>query len=67
MSSVKSHYDIGVTQRIAWFTFQQIRVALVLLLAAAFEGPVGADKTNICGIEKNGHETQKLKGIYNRI
>lgn len=60
VSSMKLHRDIGVTQKTAWFMLHRIREAFADI-APIFEGPVEVDETYIGGLERNKHESKKLK------
>ena len=60
VSSMKLHRDIGVTQKTAWFMAQRLRAALTSD-GGLFSGPVEVDETYVGGLEKNKHESDKLK------
>ena len=61
VSSMKLHRDIGVTQKTAWFMQQRIREAFAHVGPVVFAGPVEVDETYIGGLERNKHESKKLK------
>ncbi len=60
VSSMKLHRDLGITQKSAWYVLNRIRKAYELGLPL-FSGPVEADETYVGGLEKNKHESKKLK------
>lgn len=59
-SSMKLHRDLDVTQKTAWFLAHRIR-DVYGNQKVNFFGPVEADETYIGGLEKNKHESKKLK------
>ena len=61
VSSMKLHRDIGVTQKTAWFMQQRIREAFAEVGPLVFDGPVEVDEGYFGGLEKNKHESRKLK------
>ncbi|MDE2684143.1 MAG: IS1595 family transposase [Chloroflexota bacterium] len=60
VSSMKLHRDLGVTQKTAWHLGHRIRQAWIHD-NGLFAGPVEVDETYIGGLEKNKHESTKLK------
>ena len=60
VSSMKLHRDLGISQKAAWFLAMRIRDALAKG-GAPFSGPVEVDETYVGGLEKNKHESDKLK------
>ena len=61
VSSMKLHRDIGVCQKTAWFMQQRIREAFTAQGPMVFLGPVEVDECYIGGLEKNKHESRKLR------
>ena len=61
VSSMKLHRDLDITQKTAWFLSMRIRKALAQG-GTLFGGPVEVDETYFGGLEKNKHESDKLKG-----
>ena len=61
VSSMKLHRDIGVTQKTAWFMLHRIRETWAVESVVAFEGPVEVDEAYFGGLERNKHESKKLK------
>ena len=60
VSSMKLHRDLGVRQATAWFMLHRIREAFADV-AMMFQGPVEVDETYVGGLERNKHESKKLK------
>ncbi len=60
VSSMKLHRDLGIGQKAAWHMAHRIRETLDTT-GGKFAGPVEADETYIGGLEKNKHESKKLK------
>ena len=61
VSSMKLHRDLGITQKSAWHMAHRIREAMRAADCPKFAGPVEADETYVGGLEKNKHESKKLK------
>ena len=58
---MKLHRDIGVTQKTAWFMQQRIREAFAQMGPTVFPGPGEVDETYFGGLERNKHESKKLR------
>lgn len=61
VSSYEIHRAIGITQKSAWFVLHRIRVAMQTGTFEKLSGNVEVDETFIGGLEKNKHESKKLK------
>ena len=61
VSSMKLHRDLGVTQKTAWFMLHRLREAWGTEGVETFGGPVEVDETYVGGLERNKHESKKLK------
>ena len=60
VSSMKLHRDLGITQKAAWHLEHRIRETWNDE-TERMAGPVETDETYIGGLEKNKHESKKLK------
>ena len=60
VSSMKLHRDLGVTQKSAWYMAHRIR-EMWGQPEDRFAGPVEADETYVGGLERNKHESKKLR------
>ena len=60
VSSMKLHRDLGIRQSSAWYMAHRIR-GMWGKSEDKFAGPVEADETYIGGLEKNKHESKKMK------
>ncbi len=61
ISSYEIHRAIGITQKSAWFMLHRIRLAMQNGSLGKLSGNVEVDETYIGGLEKNKHESKKLK------
>lgn len=61
VSSYEIHRAIGITQKSAWFMLHRIRLAMQNGSLDKLSGNVEVDETYIGGLEKNKHESKKLK------
>lgn len=61
ISSYELHRALGVTQKTAWFMLHRIRHVLATGTFEKMRGPVEADETFIGGLERNKHESKKLR------
>ncbi len=60
VSSMKLHRDLDITQKTAWHMLHKIRFALSGS-RVSMSGTVEVDETYIGGLERNKHESDKLK------
>ena len=60
VSSMKLHRDLEVTQKTAWHMLHKIRFALSGR-GVSMSGTVEVDEIHIGGLERNKHESDKLK------
>jgi transposase-like protein len=61
ISSYEIHRAIGITQKSAWFMLHRIRLAMQNGSLDKLSGNVEVDETYVGGLEKNKHESKKLK------
>ena len=61
VSSMKLHRELDVSQPTAWFMLHRIREALRSRHDSLFADIVEVDETYMGGLEKNKHESNKLK------
>lgn len=60
VSSMKLHRDLGITQKSAWHLAHRIRESWTDI-KETFGGTVEVDETYVGGLEKNKHESKKLR------
>ena len=60
VSSMKLHRDLDITQKTAWHMLHKIRHALSGS-GISMSGTVEVEETYIGGLERNKHESDKLK------
>ena len=60
ISSLQLSKEIGITQKSAWFVLQRLREACGDKLTK-LQGIIEIDETYVGGLEKNKHESKKLK------
>ena len=58
---MKMHRELGISQKSAWHLVHRIRKVWTVSDHELFNGPVEADEVYIGGLEKNKHESKKLK------
>jgi transposase-like protein len=61
ISSIQLAKEIGVTQKSAWFLLQRLREACGGNVSGKLFGTVEVDECFVGGLEKNKHESKKLK------
>ena len=61
VSAMKLHRDLDISHTTAWHLLHCIRDAFADV-AVAFSGPVEMDEVYIGGLERNKHESKKLRG-----
>ena len=57
---MKLHWDLDITQKIAWHMLHKFRFALSGS-RISMSGTVEVDETYIGGLERNNHESDRLK------
>ena len=60
VSSMKLHRDLNIRQATAWFMLHRIREAFADV-RMVFAGPVEVDEAYFGGLERNKHESKKLR------
>ena len=60
VSSMKLHRDLNIRQATAWFMLHRIREAFADV-QMVFNGPVEVDESYFGGLERNKHESKKLR------
>src|ERR1700687_4997259 len=61
ISSLQLSKEIGITQKSAWFVLHRLREACGGSNLSRLKGIIEIDETFVGGIEKNKHESKKLK------
>ena len=61
VSSMKLHRDLNITQKTAWHMLHKIRLAISGSSGISMSGTVEVDETYVGGLERNKHESDKLK------
>ena len=60
VSSMKLHRDLNIRQATAWFMLHRIREAFADV-RMVFDGPVEVDESYFGGLERNKHESKKIR------
>ena len=58
---MKLHRDLNITQKTAWHMLHKIRFAISGSSGISMSGTVEVDETYVGGLERNKHESDKLK------